>query len=70
MKKVEYEKMRINIEAKLEEGDDLKRRVLDLLKDLVTIYDNCAMVERNRLLKALFPDGFYCKSSNNSIHLA
>ncbi len=53
---IEVELMRV--EELLKEGLSFKSRVLNLLKDVVTIYDNCSIKEKNQLLRVLFPDGF------------
>ncbi len=52
------EEQLIRVDEVLNEGTDFKLRVLELLKNIVTIYDNCTAMEKNQLLRSLFPVSF------------
>lgn len=48
----------IKVDESLSEGTDFKLRVLKLLSNIVTIYDNCSTREKSQLLRSLFPESF------------
>jgi hypothetical protein len=52
------EKELLKVEELLEDGTSFKLKVLELLRNLSNIYENCGIKEKNQFLRVLFPEGF------------
>ncbi len=57
----------INIDKALNEGNAFKIKVLELLKSIVSIYDNCSPKEKNQMLRAIFPEGFMINKERSKV---
>lgn len=65
--KAKSEKQLLQVEEVLEDGTEFKLKVLELLKNVVSIYDNCSLREKNQLLRSLFPVSFTIDTNKGKV---